>query len=148
VFIGGKPANVGFDGIECSDADQGFGGDRRRLPPHMAPTESERDITAVSEFRIGAVAIDLQDAAETCEMLGRPRMLAVGRIDLGNAWRSVAGPGPLVARIGPELRFLDAPAPWIEHRRRRLVGEQLGRLLQLSSSRVCTGRSVKAARPT
>ena len=69
--------------------------------------------------------------AESCEMLGRPRMLAVGRIDVGNAWRSVAGPRPLVARIGLELPFLDAPAPWIEHRRRRLVGEQLGRLLQL-----------------
>jgi len=97
----------------------------------VAPTESERDVTVLSELLIAAVAIDLQDAAESCEMLGWPRMLAVGRIDVGNAWRSVAGPRPLVARIGPELPFLDAPAPWIEHRRRRLVGEQLGRLLQL-----------------
>ena len=114
-------------------------GDRRRrlrldlveLPAHVAPTEGERDVAALSEFRIGAVAVDLQDAAESCEMLGRPRMLAVGCIDVGNAWRSVAGPGPLVACIGPQLAFLDAPASWIEHRRRRLVGEQLGRLLQL-----------------
>ena len=29
-FIGGKAANVGFDGIECGDADQGLGGDRCR----------------------------------------------------------------------------------------------------------------------
>ena len=138
-FVGGKTANVGFDRIERGDADKGLRGDRRRrlhldlveLPAHVAPTESERDVTVLSELRIGAVAIDLQDAAESCEMLGRPRMLAVGRIDVGNAWRSVAGPRPLVARISPELPFLDAPAPWIEHRRRRLVGEQLGRLLQL-----------------
>ena len=80
-FIGGKAANVGFDGIECGDADQGLSGDRRRclhldlveLPPHMAPAESERDITALSELRIGAIAVDLQDAAESRKMLGRPR---------------------------------------------------------------------------
>src|SRR5260221_5985324 len=121
------------------DADQGLSGDRRRclhldlveLPPHMAPAESERDITALSELRIGAIAVDLQDAAESRKMLGRPRMFTVGGIDVGNAWRSAAGPGPLVGRIGPQLALLDAPAPRIEHRCRRLVGEQLGRLLQL-----------------
>ena len=138
-FIGGEAANVGFEGIERGDADHGLGGDRRRrigldlveLPPHMAPAESERDVTALSELRIGAIAIDLQDAAEAREMLGRPRMLAIGGIDIGSAWRGAAGPGPLVARIGPQLALLDAPASGIEHRRRRLVGEQLGRLLQL-----------------
>src|SRR5215510_814709 len=41
------------------------------LPAHVAPTECERDVTMLSELRIGAVAIDLQDAAESCEMLGR-----------------------------------------------------------------------------
>src|SRR5262245_13870317 len=41
------------------------------LPAHVASTECERDVTMLSELRIGAVAIDLQDAAESCEMLGR-----------------------------------------------------------------------------
>src|ERR1700674_4353678 len=99
------------------------------LPPHMAPAESKRDVTALSELRIGAIAIDLQNAAESREMLGRPRMLAVGGVHIGNARRSAAGPGPLVARIGPQLALLDTPASGIEHRCRRLVGEQLGRLL-------------------
>src|SRR5262249_21897849 len=135
-LIGRKTANVGFDRIERGDADKGLrGGDRRRrlhldlveLPAHVAPTESERDVTLVRAVAPTPLASDLEDAAESCEMLGRRRMLAVGPIDVGNAWRSVAG----VARIGPELPFLDAPAPWIERRRRRLVGEQLGRLLQL-----------------
>jgi hypothetical protein len=57
----------------------------------VAPTESERDVTVLSEFRIGAVAIDLQDAAESCEMLGRPRMLAVACIEVGNAWHGLVG---------------------------------------------------------
>src|SRR5437660_5431430 len=47
-LIGGKTANVGFDGIEPGDADKSLGGDRRRrlhldlieLPTHMAPAES------------------------------------------------------------------------------------------------------------
>ena len=34
-------------------------------------------------------------------------------------------------RLGPQLALLDAPASGIEHWCRRLVGEQLGRLLQL-----------------
>ena len=108
-FIGGEAANLRFEGIERGDADHGLGGDRRRrigldlveLAPHMAPAESERDVTALSELRIGAIAIDLQDAAESREMLGRPRMLAIGGIHIGNARRGAAGPGPLVARIGP-----------------------------------------------
>src|SRR2546427_3633723 len=108
-----------------------IGVDLVELPPHMAPAESERDITALSELRIGAIAVDLQDAAESRKMLGRPGMFTVGGIDVGNAWRSAAGPGPLVGRIGPQLALLDAPAPRIEYRCRRLVGEQLGRLLQL-----------------
>src|SRR6187431_1978268 len=117
-FVGGQAANVGFDGIERSDADQRLGGDRCRrlrldvveLPPHMAPAEGEYDVAGFGEVLIGAVAVDLQRAAEAFEMPGRPRVLAVGCIDIGDARRSVAGPGPLVACIGPQLALLDAPA--------------------------------------
>jgi hypothetical protein len=53
-FIGGEAANLRFDGVVRGDADQGLGCDRRRrvhldiveLPPHVAPAESERDVTA------------------------------------------------------------------------------------------------------
>jgi hypothetical protein len=45
----------------------------------VAQTESERDVTVLREPRIGIVTIDLQDVAESSEMLGRPRTLAVGR---------------------------------------------------------------------
>jgi hypothetical protein len=65
------------------------------------------------------------------KMLGRPRMFTVGGIDVGNAWWSAADPEPCVGCTGPQLALLDAPTPRIEHRCRRLVGEQLGRLLQL-----------------
>jgi hypothetical protein len=113
-FIDGTTTNVGFDGSERGDADKGLGGDRRRrlhldileLPPHVA---------AFGKVRVGAIAVELPDAAEACERLGWPRMFAIGGIDRGNAWRSAAGPGPLVARIGPQLALLDAPATGIAY---------------------------------
>lgn len=75
-FAGGKTANVGFDRIERGNADKGLRGRLRldlvELPAYVAPTEFERDVTVLSELRIGAVAIDLQDAAQSCEMPGRP----------------------------------------------------------------------------
>lgn len=44
-------------------------------------------------------------------------------------WMTV-GPWTIVARIGPQLPGLGSLAPWIEHRRRRFVGEQPLRPLQ------------------
>jgi hypothetical protein len=101
-------ANVGLDGIERDDAHERLAGDRRgcrsldlvEAPSHMAPAEGKLDLAALGELGIGAVAVDLQRAVETCKMLGRPRMLAVGRVDIGDAGRLGAGSGPLVAGIG------------------------------------------------
>src|SRR6266567_4293975 len=109
-------SSQGRNGIERGDADEGLAGDRRgrgsldliKVPPHMAPTEGELDIAALGEFGIGAVAVDLQLAAEAGKMLGRPHMLAVGGIGIGDAWRVGAGPRPFVAGIGPQLPFLGA----------------------------------------
>src|SRR5439155_15850737 len=83
-------------------------GSHKKVPPHMAPTEGELDIAALGEFGIGAVSVDLQLAAEAGKMLGRPHMLAVGGIGIGDAWRVGAGPRPFVAGIGPQLPFLGA----------------------------------------
>ena len=59
-------------------------------------------------MRIGAVAIDLQDAAKSCEMLGRPRMLAVGRIDLAS---DTTAPGTIQFRDDPPLVRVIPPSP-------------------------------------
>jgi len=55
----------------------------------------------------------------------RPLCLAVGRIDIGDAGRIDAAPSSIVPDIGPELTGLGPPPSGIEHRCRRLVGEQL-----------------------
>ena len=80
---------------------------------------------------IAGVAVDLEDALEAGEMRDRLRRRAVGRIDIGDRRRVGSAPGAIVPRIGPELAGLGPPAPGIEHRRRRLVGEQLRRRLQM-----------------
>ena len=67
-FVGGQAANIGFDGIQRSDADQRLGGDRCRrlgldvveLPPHMAPAEGELARRRPRRGRVAAVAVDLQ----------------------------------------------------------------------------------------
>jgi|FEC22Drversion2_1045045.scaffolds.fasta_scaffold01102_4 hypothetical protein len=77
--------------------------------------------------------------------------LAIGGVDESHAGRIAAAPRPIIPGIGEELAGLGPSASRIEHRRRRLVREQpnsLGEAFSLSSSRSCTGRSRKAARPT
>ena len=64
-------------------------------------------------------------------MSDRPFGFAVGRVDIGHAGRVPSTPGPIVPRVGPQLAGLGPPASGIEHRRRRLVGEQLLRTLEL-----------------
>ena len=54
---------------------------------------------------------------------GRSR-LAVGGIDIGDHRRIAAAPRAIIAGVGPELAGLGPPAPRIEHRCGRLVGEQ------------------------
>ena len=92
----------------------------------MHPAECEFDLAAPSKLWIGGIAIDLQDALEAGKMAEQPLGFAVGCIDIGDAGRIEAAPGPVVGGIGPELAGFGAPSTGIEHRHRRLVGEQLG----------------------
>ena len=97
----------------------------------MAPAEGKPHLALLGQHLVAAIAVDLQDALEAAQMCDRPLGLAVGRIDVGNARRIGAAPRPVVPGIGEELTGLGPSAPRIEHRRRRLVGEQLGRGFQL-----------------
>ena len=97
----------------------------------MGPAEGERDVALLGQRAIAAIAVDLQHALEAGQVRDRPLGRAVGRIDVGHRRRVGSAPRSIVARIGPELAGLGPPSPGIEHRRGRLVGEQLGRGLQL-----------------
>jgi hypothetical protein len=63
-------------------------------------------------------------------MRDRPICLAIGCVDVGDAGRIRPAPRAVIACVCPELACLGASASRIEHRCRRLVGEQLGRSLE------------------
>jgi hypothetical protein len=50
---------------------------------------------------------------------------AIRGVDIGDTGWVGSTPWPIVGGIGPKLAGLGAPATGIEHRHRRLVGEQL-----------------------
>lgn len=90
------------------------------------PAECEPNLAAMSKLWINAVTIDLEDALEAGKMAEQALGFAVGCIDIGDPWRIEPTPGPVVGGIGPKLAGLGAPSTGIEHRHRRLIGEQLG----------------------
>jgi hypothetical protein len=97
----------------------------------MCPAEGELDLAGLGQGAVPGIAVNLQDAAESLEMLDRAFRLAVGGIDISNRRRGGPAPGPVVPGIGPELAGLGPAASWIKHRSAGLVGEQLGRASKL-----------------
>ena len=96
------------------------------LSSNMRPAECQRDGILGRKRAITAVTIDLQDSDEAVEMGHRSVAFTVRRIDIGDAGRVLALPWPVISRIGPKLSSFGFAAPRIEHRRRRLVREELG----------------------
>ena len=130
--------------IRSSGSVRGGAGD---IPAYSA--EREPRLALVGQRLVGAVAVDLQDAAKAGKMHGGPLVLAVGLVDIGDARRLRVAPGPIVARVGPELAGLGLSPARIKHRRPRLVGEQLHQFLQYLEQPLMHGakREGGAARP-
>jgi hypothetical protein len=84
----------------------------------------------LGENLITAIAPHLQHTREAAEMSDRPLGLAIRRIDMGDRRWIGAAPGTITADIGEQLPRFGPSTAGIEHRRRRLVGEELGRTLQ------------------
>ena len=93
--------------------------------------------------RKAGVAGDLKDALEARKMRDWLGGLAVGRVDVGDRRRVGSAPGTVVPRIGPKLPGLGSPAPRIERRRRRLVGEQLRRGLEMRDNPLVDGTQME-----
>ena len=73
------------------------------------------------------ISVDLQNAAEAVQMRRRPFGLAVRAVEVDGGRRVRPVPGAIVAHIDPEPPGLGPAAAGIEHRDRRIVGEQLAR---------------------
>src|SRR6266446_5334806 len=130
--IGRAAADARLDLVEFGDPPQRLGGDRRagrmveveELAPDMSPAEGKFDRAYTVEPRI---AVDLQYPGELGEVALRVHALTVLAIDIGDRRRQWPLPRSVIAGIRPQPPGLGAAAPGIEHRNRRVVGEDLGR---------------------
>jgi hypothetical protein len=108
-FLSAAATDVALDCIEPGYAFERLAGDRRRTgrgefveaSAHMGPAECQSHVTALGEYAVAGVAIDLKGAREASEMGDRPLRLAIGGIDIRHAGRVGATPGAIVARVGP-----------------------------------------------
>ncbi len=139
-----RASDICLDPVELGDPAQALGGDLGavavehflQFPPCVRPAMCHADRTAALAGRarqavVALVAVELQDPVEATQEFLRVLSAAVGRIEEDHARRIVSTPGPVVAGQCPEISGLRLAAPWIQHRRRGLVHEQLGRHLQM-----------------
>jgi hypothetical protein len=93
------------------------------VPAYSA--EGQLDLACFGEGTVSGIAVDLQDPTEALKMGHGTLGLAIGRVDISDGRRRRPAPRSVVAGIGPELTGLGPTAAGIEHRRGRLVGEEL-----------------------
>ena len=157
--FGGMAADLALDRVERLDLRQHLGRERRlggdvelvKVPPHVGPAEREADraVGAVARQPLEpGIAIDLQHAAECRQMPGGTHALAILGVDVGRHRGRRAAPWPVIDRVAPEPPGLGPAATGVEHRQRRVVGEQLGRGQPMPTSRSYSGVSHQQARPT
>jgi hypothetical protein len=91
----------------------------------MRPARGEQNVPVRGERLEPGIPVDLEDAAESVQMSRRPLRLAVRAVEVDGRRRVRSGPGAIVARIDPQPARPRLAAAGIEHRDRRIVGEQL-----------------------
>lgn len=132
--MGGRlAAHARFNKIEFADPTQRFRrhgragsfGDFVELAPRMGPTGREHDVPIGGQSLKACIAVDVQHALEALQMRGRTFAPAIRREQINRRRRFRSAPWPLFTGIDPESPRFRAPSARIEHRNRRVVGEQM-----------------------
>ena len=126
-------ANFGLDGTEFGDPAQGLSRNRRsrrfdnfvKFAPRVAPTCGKNNVLLFGELLEASIAVDMKNAFEVRKMCNRPLGLAIRRKQIDRGWRFRPTPRSLLAGVNPETSSLRPPTSWIEHRHRRVIGEQM-----------------------
>src|SRR5580765_6189000 len=134
-----RSANLGraatylfFDGVECGDPAEFFGGCRRRvqrmdvmkLAPCMRPARCFVDVLAIEVMEAG-ISIGLKSAMKCLQVLPRMFALAIFGVGKPDRWsRGVTGRA-VVAHIGPQPSCLRLTCAWRQHGNRLIVSVQL-----------------------
>jgi len=105
----------------------------------MCPTGRERDLATGGQLLEPGIAIDMQDAAIAGKMGLRPFGLAIGFVKADRRWRFAARPAPLIAYVDPEVPGFRTATPRVEHRDRRVIGEQMIGVEDMASEAVVQG---------
>jgi hypothetical protein len=155
-LTGRDAADVGLDGIEFGDAAQALGGDLRavavedllQFAPCVCPAMRHPNGRAALARGLGqpvvaGVAIDLQDAVEAGQEGFGILARASGGVEVDDAGRVLAAPGPVIAGQGPEVSGLCHAAPRVQHRGGGFIHEQLGRPFQMLGQPVDNGLEVE-----
>src|SRR5215208_5483652 len=131
-------ADLGLDRVELPDPAQGLFRQRRagglmdlvKASPAMRPAESEPDLTrrpVLQQALEAGIAVHLQHALELGQVGGRVLALAVLGVEEDHRRRGAAVPGPVVDGVAPQPPGLGPAPAGVEHRQRRVIGEDPGR---------------------
>lgn len=91
----------------------------------MRPTGCERYALARSDALEPGIAIDVEHACKVLEMRDRTLGIPVRREQIDGSRRGWTAPPALLAGVDPQMPGLGLAASRIEHRNRRVVGEQM-----------------------
>jgi len=101
-----------------------------KLASDMRPAVSQPDRAGrplTGELVETGVGVDLEHPGKVGQVAPGMLTLAVLAVDISDGRRRRPLPRAIVPGIGPQPPGLGAAAPGIEHRNRRVVGEDLGR---------------------
>ena len=133
--VRGLATDVCLDRIEPGDAAQRLFGNRRpgglghvvELAPRVRPAGCERHFGARGNLLEPGIPIDMKNTLEVPEMGNRSLSFPVRREQEHCSGRVCSAPAALLTGIDPEPTGPGLSAARIEHRNRRIVGEQMVR---------------------
>jgi hypothetical protein len=92
------------------------------IPAYSA--RGQLDAVGAQSFEAG-ITVDLNHAFEPRQVNSRTLGPTIGAVEVNNRRRIRSTPGSVIAGVDPKPTSLGAAAAGIEHRDRRIVGEQL-----------------------
>jgi hypothetical protein len=126
-------SDFGFNGIKFTDPAQGFLGKRCigrlgdfiKLAPRVRPARGKDDVALAGQPFEPGIAVDVENALEVLEMRRRALGLSVRCEQIDSCRRLGSRPRSLLTCVDPKTSSLRASATRIEHRDRRIVGEEM-----------------------
>ncbi len=107
--LGRASTNIGFNGIEFTDAAENLSGNWRpggllniiELSPRVSPAGRQHNITARRQLLKPGISINLQDTTELLQVSRWSLRFAVRTVEVNSSRRIQPAPWPIISRIDP-----------------------------------------------